>query len=195
MLFNHVAFHDRSRFQIQKTQRVFTLVRSPFTTVCENLSILGFQFYEGSAYAGSAAVFGKPFDPVTRNRPMYALYQIFLNNKYQFLSLGSLLIYIINTEVRVNGGEYLYLIDPVCSALGFYLRLGFMPDPDEVREKDDLTGLSAFSASPIPFFRNHYLNEHLWLSRIYSRWRCCTETLNMTLIESVGKKFKYLQPV
>ncbi len=193
MLFTCIVFCDGSRFQSLKFGRIFTLVRKPVKG-CEGIYELELQLYEGSDYAEHAKVVGKRFHPVSENRPIYILSIIALEKNYQRLSLGSLLVYIINTEARKNGGEYFYIDSPELDALGFYLRLGFIPDPDELRKKDDVCRLSTLSGSTSPYLRNHYLNEKLVMIRDYVKWRGYTKTINTTLGVFVREKFKFLEP-
>ncbi|WP_330924373.1 hypothetical protein [Candidatus Sororendozoicomonas aggregata] len=187
-LFPHIAFGDRSHFQRKKTGKVYTLVRKP---VVKHYwySASELEFYEGSTYAGSAEVIGELFQPVTKRPPEYTLLDIDLKKEFQHLSLGSLLVYIIITEARLNGSNYLYLDYPIYTALGFYLKLGFFPDPISVMEVEDHE-LSALSGSTVADTRKHYLEEKLKLSRPYKRWKCNIPELTITLGEAIHKKFK-----
>ena len=157
---------------------------------------LKFQFYEGSVFAGYVRIVGKPYHANKKGQSEYHIYNIELEKDYQSLSLGSLLLYIINSEIRLNGGDYLYADYPKADALGFYLRLGFIPDPAEVRKIENLGNyfLSAPSGSDTHCSINDYLEMKLMLSGTYSKWKCHTETLNTTLCEAMCKKFKFFQP-
>ena len=64
---------------------------------------------------------------------------------YRSMSLGTLLVFIATSEVQTNGGRHLYLKRPLSDVYGFYIQLGFHPDPDGVDKRqqqfDDLTSL------------------------------------------------------
>ncbi len=195
MMFTHIAFGHRSRFQNLKTDKIFTLKRTP--VICCRMGAeyrFKLKLFEGSIYAGYAAVSGYPYHSSKTRRSKYHLYNLALENNYQRLSLGSLLLYIINTEARLNGGGYFYIEYPLYTALGFYLKLGFFPDPEGVSESEKKYQLSASAGADVSSIRNHYLNSKLSLSRRYLFWRCHTEALNTKLCEAMCKKFKYLKP-
>ncbi len=105
--------------------------------------------------------------------------------------MGSLLVYIISVEVSLNGGEYLYVSAPLIFSLGFYLRLGFIPDPDEARHKESLYNLSGHG-SGIPDTKG-YLSKKIEGAKCFNNWKCHTQSLNIKLSEALSNKFKFLQ--
>ncbi|WP_330924902.1 hypothetical protein [Candidatus Sororendozoicomonas aggregata] len=193
MMFAHQVFYDKCRFQ-NLSGRVFTLARHPVLNCGMGAEYhLKFRIYEGSVLAGYVRVVGKPYHSDKKGQSVYHLYNIDLEKEYQSLSLGSLLLYIINTEIRLNGGDYLYANYPKPEALRFYLRLGFIPDPDEVRVMNNYLLSAPFGPDTLSSI-NDFLSLKIMLSETYSRWKCHTEVLNEILCEKMCEKFKFLQP-
>ncbi|WP_330924375.1 hypothetical protein [Candidatus Sororendozoicomonas aggregata] len=195
-MFTHIAFCHGARFQnLDSSKKTFTLVRDCEVSYYNGDSVLDLKLKEDSNIAGVARIVGQPSDPVNKKERSYTLSDIMFYQEFQRFSLGSLLLYIINTEIRLNGGDCLYIESPAASAFGFYLRLGFIPDPHEAREKENGYRLSQFSGSSNPDDRKFYLDRKLKMSRKYSYWKGYTELLNTKLCEKMCEKFKYLKPV
>ncbi|WP_330927434.1 hypothetical protein [Candidatus Sororendozoicomonas aggregata] len=197
MAFTHIAFYDMSRFECPKLNRTFTIKRldPPTMGVCGGARMLELRFYEGRECAGYAKVFGRPADPVAKKESKFTLQAFSIFRDFQFLNLDSLLIYIVNTEVRLNGGEYLYVNNPLCENLGFFVQLGFIPDPKIVRIKTISRELTEPPEPDAPLdLRKDCLNQRLSLSRQYTDWKCLTALLNVALCEKMCEKFKLADP-
>ncbi|MET4694291.1 GNAT family N-acetyltransferase [Endozoicomonas lisbonensis] len=97
----------------------------------------------------------------------YTIDNIIVNTKYQHLSLGASLVYLIVKEVQINSGCFLYVPLPAQTALPFYLDCGFFPDPETVREmkKNQL----------------NKLEDHVYQRRSYPVWRGAIPILNANL--------------
>ncbi|WP_330924419.1 GNAT family N-acetyltransferase [Candidatus Sororendozoicomonas aggregata] len=65
----------------------------------------------------------------------YVISTIAVDPAFQKLYLGSLLMYAAIKEVMINQGVFLYVFQPFPAALGFYIKLGFFPDPEGVIEE------------------------------------------------------------
>lgn len=194
MSFTDVVFRDGFRFQTLEKKRIFTLERFPITLDYWGNSELELQLYENTDYAGVAKTSHIDFGSDTEKEPQYTLKRITIDEKYRRLYLGSLLIYIISTEVHSNGSDYLYLETPAHDALGFYLRMGFFPDPDVTRHKEQSTGLSELSGSTERYFRNKFLHMKMSQIRHFAAWRGYNELIKTQLSTVVYREFKFLDP-
>ena len=191
------AFHHGSCFEDRESGVVYYFERS--TDLLDSFALIelesnlefGFDperemiysLKEGSRHAGYSAV-SSPSD-------RFLLERIFLAPDYRAHSLGSLFLYIISTEVRLNGGRCLYALRPEPDVMNFYLRLGFYPDPDTVSSMEVEHGLSGFKGSSSWKEMHRFLDQKLKLSREYSLWKVSVDLLFVNLCGKMCDRFRY----
>lgn len=189
MSFLYNACSDRCYFKHKKSKRVFQLERI-ITDFSNNRLIL--RLYEGETEAGSlTAGFGD--EPgIKEDFGKFYLGDIFFKQNYQGIGLGSLLVYLLIMEVRVNGGEFLYVSAPYLSALGFYIGMGFYPDPDEavLQQPKDLANATKMSAQGFGDFTRLFLNERLKSAKYFGMWKGSVEIVKANTSEKVLTQFE-----
>ena len=110
---------------------------------------------------------------------------------YRSMSLGTLLVFIAISEVQANGGRHLYLKNPLSDVYGFYIQLGFHPDPDGVdkrRQKFD-------DATSLPWLSESFLFAvKLQIGRSYPLWRGQVDIVHAILSSKTSPVFQFYQP-
>ena len=109
------------------------------------------------------------YDSLPHPEGAYGLRNINIEPSKRDQSLGSLMLYIGAGEVKVNGGSYLYVIQPNFHALVFYLKCGFHPDPDAARQRNTHR-LSRLRSGYRPD-KDYVFAERILMSRDYLTWR------------------------
>ena len=117
---------------------------------------------------------------------------MFFEENYECIGLGSLLTYLLIMEVQVNGGEFLYVSAPFLSALGFYIGMGFYPDPDAValQRPKDIAKATGMSARGFGDFDRLLLNQRLDSAKYYGMWKGSIETVKANISKKVLTQFE-----
>ena len=122
----------------------------------------------------------------------YGLSLITLSPFYRNISLDTLLMFIVTREVQVNGGRHLYVINPLADVLGFYIRLGFHPDPGgatiRCQKLDDATNFAFVNA-------NFTFTTKLQIGRSYPLWRGQVDIVQTILSNKIPPLFQLHQPL
>ncbi|MET4696333.1 hypothetical protein [Endozoicomonas lisbonensis] len=189
MSFLYNACSDRCYFKHKKSKRVFQLER--IITDCSNNNLI-LRFYEGETETGSLTAGFGDNPRIKEEFGKFYLEDIFFKNNYQGIGLGNLSIYLLIMEVRVNGGEYLYVSAPYLSALGFYIGIGFYPDPDEaaLQQPKDRANATRKSAQGFGDFTRLFLNERLNSAKYFGMWKGSVEIIKANISEKVLTQFE-----
>ena len=111
---------------------------------------------------------------------------------YRSMSLGTLLVFIATREVQANGGRHLYIVNPLSDVFGFYLKLGFHPDPggDAIRQQkiDEATNFAFLS-------ENFVFSTKLQMGRSHNLWRGQVDLLYTILLGKTAPLFQFHQPL
>ena len=149
--FTRVGFRDGCRFKcLQEGQegRIYTLARFVLPYPSNDCDLV-FQIYEGSTYAGVIEIEYHPPMPRIKRPEFCRIDNLMLEENYQSLYLGTLLVYIANIEVRLNGGDHIY-VQSSRSNRGFFQKTCFIPNPDNTdsRNEELSENISHFGKNP-----------------------------------------------
>ncbi|UYM15362.1 GNAT family N-acetyltransferase [Endozoicomonas euniceicola] len=131
-------------------------------------------------------------DELVYTKGAYGMSLMSVLPSYRSMSLGTLLVFIATREVQANGGRHLYIVNPLSDVFGFYLKLGFHPDPggDAIRQQkiDEATNFTFLS-------ENFVFATKLQIVRSHNLWRGQVDLLYTILLGKIAPLFQFHQPL
>ena len=119
---NHTLFHNipmNETFRLNKRKHTRFIDGTTSTKPALGIELNSTGFTAGYALA-----------TYLESKQSFFLEELFVEEAFRLRYLGSLLVYIITMEIRLNGGGYLYAMDAGSQSPGFLSQIGFYPAPE-----------------------------------------------------------------